>query len=86
MTLFDSNTTALNNAYLRIEEDKKQLRAQGLLSNNNFVVRINKIPSVVNLLQINYNFNLIPICNYVDNLKSSRQNSGCTIVLLVCSM
>lgn len=36
--LFDNNIDALNSAHERIEEDKKQLREEGLLSHRNFIV------------------------------------------------
>lgn len=35
----DVDLNALNSAYLRIEEDKKNLREEGLLAHKNFVVR-----------------------------------------------
>lgn len=36
--LHDANVNTLNTAYDRIEEDKRQLREEGLLPNRNFVV------------------------------------------------
>ena len=38
--LYDNNLNALNSAYYRIEEDKKQLRDDGLLLHRNFIVSI----------------------------------------------
>jgi len=36
--LHDAKVNALNTAYDRIEEDKRQLREEGLLPNRNFIV------------------------------------------------
>ncbi len=36
--LFDNNIDALNSAHERMEEDKKQLREEGLLPHKNFIV------------------------------------------------
>ena len=36
--LFDNNIEALNSAHERMEEDKKQLREEGLLPHKNFIV------------------------------------------------
>ena len=36
--MFDSQTANLNSAFARIEEDKRRLREEGLLTTNEFVV------------------------------------------------
>ena len=36
--MYDNNLNALNSAYQRIEEDKHQLREDGLMAHQNFIV------------------------------------------------
>lgn len=38
VTLYDSNVNTLNGVYYRLNEDKQNLREEGLLPTNNFVV------------------------------------------------
>jgi len=38
--MYDANTDTLNSAYERIEEDKQNLRRDGLLPQQNFIVCI----------------------------------------------
>ena len=49
--LFDNNIEALNSAHEKMEEDKKQLREEGLLPHKNFIVSwLSSINKCINLL------------------------------------
>ncbi len=81
--LFDNNIDALNSAHERIEEDKKQLREEGLLSHKNFIV------SNIKPLSTKSRISLLPKHNFAGKMqkeiKTLHHQSHRHIVLGECS-